>query len=410
MAALTNILQPDPSISYRGALAPYLKRTVTDPIDDVSEYEQREFAMPSLAYDPLKFLVNMGKMIRGERPVDPKEITKGALDVGMLSAPVGLLGGVPKGAVLGMFAGSSAKTANKEALKTAQEMAKEGASRDKIWNETGWFKDVDGNWKFEIDDSQARLRPDSYFKRDADKSSMKTQNVLKHDALYDAYPNQKKVYPFIYNPEQGLGEMKTIIQEPPSFGPFATAGGAYDLLDDAIYNYRPRQTRPDEMKSTQLHELQHAIQRRENFASGGNEQGFGQMLDSIKNSAEYKQEISNSNIIWKENFEPKMKKLESKQKDLVENRNFGKELDLVFKEMDKLYVDFDNLKKTTAPLSTEIQRLSPAQYVNKAGEVEARNVQTRMDFTPQQRKETPPWETLDTPEERIVKLKMFDLD
>ena len=164
------------------------------------------------------------------------------------------------------------------------------------------------------------------------------------------------------------------------------------------------------MKSTQLHELQHAIQRRENFASGGNEQGFGQMLDSIKNSAEYKQEISNSNIIWKENFEPKMKKLESKQKDLVENRNFGKELDLVFKEMDKLYVDFDNLKKTTAPLSTEIQRLSPAQYVNKAGEVEARNVQTRMDFTPQQRKETPPWETLDTPEERIVKLKMFDLD
>ena len=238
MAALTNILQPDPSISYRGALAPYLKRTVTDPIDDVSEYEQREFAMPSLAYDPLKFLVNMGKMIRGERPVDPKEITKGALDVGMLSAPVGLLGGVPKGAVLGMFAGSSAKTANKEALKTAQEMAKKGASRDKIWNETGWFKDVDGNWKFEIDDSQARLRPDSYFKRDADKSSMKTQNVLKHDALYDAYPNQKKVYPFFYNPEQGLGEMKTIIQEPPSFGPFATAGGAYDLLDDAIYNYR----------------------------------------------------------------------------------------------------------------------------------------------------------------------------
>ena len=95
------LLYPDRSVSYRGMLAPYLKRTVTDPIDDVSEYEQKEFAMPSLLFDPLKGLVGMGQMLRGERSVDPREITKTALDIGMLSAPVGFFGGVPKGAVLG---------------------------------------------------------------------------------------------------------------------------------------------------------------------------------------------------------------------------------------------------------------------------------------------------------------------
>ena len=98
--AFAGLLYPDPSVNRRGMLAPYLKRTVTDPIDDVSEYEQREWAIPSLLYDPLKGLVGMGQMLRGERSVDPREITKTALDIGMLSAPVGGLL-VPKGAVLG---------------------------------------------------------------------------------------------------------------------------------------------------------------------------------------------------------------------------------------------------------------------------------------------------------------------
>ena len=99
------LLYPDPSVNRRGMLLPFLKRTVTDPIDDVSEYEQTEFAMPSLLFDPLKGLVGMGQMLRGERSVDPREITKTALDIGMLSAPVGLLGGVPRGAVLGANVG-----------------------------------------------------------------------------------------------------------------------------------------------------------------------------------------------------------------------------------------------------------------------------------------------------------------
>ena len=46
-------------------------------------------------------------------------------------------------------------------------------------------------------------------------------------------------------------------------------------------------------------------------------------------------------------------------------------------------------------------------YKRLAGEAEARNVQTRMDFTPQQRKETPPWTTLDVPEEELIYRKRY---
>ena len=41
-------------------------------------------------------------------------------------------------------------------------------------------------------------------------------------------------------------------------------------------------------------------------------------------------------------------------------------------------------------------------YRKLAGEAEARNVQTRMDFTPAQRQAQPPWETLDVPEEDLL--------
>lgn len=43
-----------------------------------------------------------------------------------------------------------------------------------------------------------------------------------------------------------------------------------------------------------------------------------------------------------------------------------------------------------------------AQYKRLAGEVEARNVQKRMNMTPEERRATPPWETLDVPESELI--------
>ena len=57
-----------------------------------------------------------------------------------------------------IFAGKKAKNANLEQMKAAQELARRGMDRDTIWKETGWFQDVDNQWKWEIDDSQSGLK------------------------------------------------------------------------------------------------------------------------------------------------------------------------------------------------------------------------------------------------------------
>lgn len=78
-------------VAYRGAILPYLKR----------KSGATEWALPGLLYAPLKGAESVGGMLLGQRPVDPRKVTETMVDTAMLSAPVGLLGGVPKGAVLG---------------------------------------------------------------------------------------------------------------------------------------------------------------------------------------------------------------------------------------------------------------------------------------------------------------------
>ena len=48
-------------------------------------------------------------------------------------------------------------------------------------------------------------------------------------------------------------------------------------------------------------------------------------------------------------------------------------------------------------------KLNPyEQYQRLAGEAEARNVQSRMDLTTQQRRDSPPWKTLDVSEDELI--------
>lgn len=56
------------------------------------------------------------------------------------------------------FAGQKASTANLEHLKNAQEMETLGADMKSIRKATGWFKGMDGKWRFEIDDSEMEYR------------------------------------------------------------------------------------------------------------------------------------------------------------------------------------------------------------------------------------------------------------
>ena len=100
------LLGRDPSVAYRGGLLPYLQRTVTDPGDDITEYEQLEWALPGLLYEPLSGMAKTGGMLAGDVPVDPRTMTMAMVDAPLVGGLLaGATGMVPKGAVLGANVG-----------------------------------------------------------------------------------------------------------------------------------------------------------------------------------------------------------------------------------------------------------------------------------------------------------------
>ena len=87
---------------------------------------------------------------------------------------------------LNSFAGEKAITANVGKLDQAKAMLEKGADEVEIWQNTGWFKDKDGAWKFEIGDSNARLNPGF-------QSGGRLGELLEHEELFKAYPELKDV-------------------------------------------------------------------------------------------------------------------------------------------------------------------------------------------------------------------------
>ena len=304
----------------------------------------------------------------GETTYDPVEKREVKLDpllplgLGMAASMVAPVKG--PGAVLGMFAGRNAATADLDALKVAQKMETKGNSRDEIWDQTGWFRYQDregkpmGEWKFEIPDDlssavtdTAALKPYLTETGRVKKGSGQTgygpeiDKLLVHDELNKAYPGN-------FSPEKALAEVirdiSTINEATkklqvkygrgeltePAFrqqynlllqqkselqdlmqkgfplsavpgGPAKTVREQYPLLDRPIGDtvmestttggrnlygyYKPRlntmavrrdmgsteQERMSAFRSTALHELQHAVQQREGFETGGMPKEFG---------------------------------------------------------------------------------------------------------------------------------------
>ena len=470
------LLDNDPYVQYRGTILPLLNRAVTDPYDDISEYEQTELAVPGLLYEPVRSMALAGGMLTGRVPYDERIITQAALDAPVLG---GLLGTatrtLPEGQVLGAFVGSRAKSANKQALDQAILMRDRGASRDEIWNETGWFKDVDNNWKFEIDDSKSDI---NWITDVSGPPTKKSSDVLVHDELYAAYPAPEMSYqqlkdemgkikntvdyyrvtqqssgkqgydkftpkmakdlPLLEERYKDLGRQRRNFEaglaDIPTYGGFSVDTlGSYLPATDAIYNYLPRKTRPKEFRSTQLHELQHAIQQREGFAKGGmpsqmknkvinpqwtawnKNKDVVEEMKAIKFSPEYQQQLRHMNNVWKEKYAPKLEMLEAKElkaKSAVEREKYYPLIDKIFddfKKEEQLAPNYSRLVSLVKKHGLNPNKLDgPPKYLDAdeaykrlAGEAEARNVQTRIDFTPEERAAKPPWTTLDVPENEL---------
>ena len=84
------------------------------------------------------------------------------------------------------FAGEKALNVSANKLSKAKAMLEKGEDEVKIWQSTGWYKDKDGAWKFEIGDSKARLNPNF-------QSGGRLGELLEHEELFKAYPELKDI-------------------------------------------------------------------------------------------------------------------------------------------------------------------------------------------------------------------------
>ena len=143
--------------------------------------------------------------------------------------------GSAKSNSINSFAGEKALNASANKLSKAKAMLEKGEDEVKIWQSTGWYKDKDGAWKFEIDDSPAKIK-----NQNADKLG----DLLEHKELFKAYPDLKDIKIKKISDERGekLGY----------YDPNKKEIGINNIGD----------------KSTLMHEVQHAIQDIEGFAKG----------------------------------------------------------------------------------------------------------------------------------------------
>ena len=157
------------------------------------------------------------------------------------------------------LAGPSAATANLDALNRAREMYAQGKSKQEIWKKTGWLLGRDNKWRFEIPDDLEKIT----FAALGKSGTCSLGAVYDNPRLYEAYPAFKS--------------MKVRLS---SDLPDSTRGRFN--ADGITLNRKILEKSSDQAKETLVHEIQHAIQEEEGFASGGSARTRSQLLKQAK--------------------------------------------------------------------------------------------------------------------------------
>lgn len=272
---------------------------------------------------------------------------------GLVGALAGLL--VPAGGEIGrgiggkqrgVIGGRSAATAHLGRLEAAENMEAMGKDsvidpaqmKKDIYYQTGWYRGRDGQWRFEIPDTDARIKGD-VVRKIKNGGSAQVKDVLDHPELWKAYPK--------------IGEVAIRFENMPK-----NSKGHYDPnKNEIVLNSKPEaytgQGKAGSLPAILLHEVNHIVQFTEGHARGGN---LNEFLDKIPEYKYLKQKIANADSEGISNAE---------------------------------YADILNRIE-------DIKGSAFNQYRNLAGEVESRNVQTRYAMEENHRQRTMPETTEDT--------------
>jgi len=249
------------------------------------------------------------------------------------------------------FAGERAKNANHSLLQQAKDELAQGVDPETIRQKTGWFQGKDGKWRFEINDDSALITPyeayDDYrFEQLVNGQNGETlevplSEVWKDEALFNAYPQ--------------LANLKVEIKPLDN----KRAGGWFSPNENKIV--LSNDATAGQMKSYLVHEVQHAIQNEENFANGSN------INEELKM-------LPDNTYTGNESIDKRISEIKEQLRQ-----------PMLAKEADKLWDEISQLREMQAERN----------YRNSAGEVEARNVQTRLNMSKEERQNQSPESTED---------------
>jgi len=330
-----------------------LPKSLSDYVGTGAQFERDFNAMP-------EFLAGTGF---GLIPASVPPIAKGFTE-----------GTAARNAERGMFAGVGAKTADLEALKVAKKLETDGVDRDAIWGQTGWGRGADNKWRFEIDDSGATFNDAKNYGEGLGNE----YGMLRHPQIETAYPSSDALY------------FKRKRSDKLVSGSY-TPGWAGDK---DYFGQAPEIsiTAPDAIsaKPTALHEVQHYLQEKEKFDLGSSPNSFssGPMFD--KNIGNMTSDFSK---VMTGGYGGKPAEWMGSIKDADKN---------ILKPIAERY-GFNQLADALEAIAkADFNRTPFGQYRRVAGEVEARNVETRMNMTPAERLLTPPWKTEDVARDKQI--------
>ena len=231
-------------------------------------------------------------------------------------------------------------------LNVARQMEEAKKDAKAIKMATGWERGADGKWRYEIPDAKLSDMIDidgkgTMVKRDAEDmfwTSGKLGDKVIAPELFKAYPGLRNV----------RLETDAITDDMPSNGSFNAKTNTIEIHASEL-KY---------LNSVLNHEIQHAIQRMEGFAQGGNE------------------------ITIKKDIQNRVNYLTQEIRRLKAEGKYDEAKELI--------------KKNKATYNASVSESNDFKnYQSLAGEVEARNVQSRMGMSPEERRKTLAEETED---------------
>ena len=324
-------------------------------------------------------------------------------------------------------AGIGARTADSAALRRAEALEKSGTDNETIRQETGWYRGMDGQWRFEIDDSgaafsrsgEAQYSADNAdyarytqlmnrmltgelteaehaellgldkkngstkkeLARRIDEGNATLRDIMQHNALFEAYPE--------------IAETKVKFADMPS----GTAG-SYNRETNTITLDTKLKYDANEALDALMHEVQHRVQAAEDFASGTNP-GYwnrGENYDRAAkkyrdNRARLLNGLSTEDLALYNEY----RSAEREMGAMLDGSMLYDEsrMDALEKRSDELYRELYG-KEWFGKLNWYDRILGDAGeavkefYRNTAGEIEARDTAARRRMSAEERKNTPP--------------------